>query len=143
MGNCGLVTTVFNLFCHLSKITARRVSFWSHPLPGCALVGHTLAEINIDGHWLLFDPSTNIYWDAALADIVAEPKRFRTDMHTELINKESWQRKRMWAICSEPLYSNIRKIEYLDVKPGHEIFEYESQPRVAEYLLAGAGATSV
>ncbi len=142
MGNCGLVTTVFNLFCHLSGITARRVSFWGQPLPGCEPVGHTLAEVNIDGRWMMFDPSTNIYWDAALADIVADPDRFRSDMHTELIDKENWQQRRLWAICNEQLYANIRKIEYLDVKPGNDVFEFETQPRVADYVPEGAQATS-
>ncbi|MFH2055040.1 MAG: transglutaminase domain-containing protein [bacterium] len=134
MGNCGLATTVFNLFCHLSGIKTRRVSFWAEPLPGCELVGHTLAEVEIDGHWLLFDPSTGISWDAALGEIVAETEKFRSCMVKPAIDEAKWQRGRLWAICNDKLYANVRKIEYLDVKAQPGMFEYESQPRVAEYL---------
>lgn len=140
MGNCGLATTVFNLFCHLSGIKTRRVSFWGEPLPGCEPVGHTLAEVEIGGRWLLFDPSTNISWDAALSDIVAEPQKFRSAMAHCDIDETKWRQERLWAICNEKLYSNIRRIEYLDVKPQADMFEYETQPRVAEYMTESATA---
>jgi len=128
MGNCGLVTTIFNLFCHLSGIKSRRVSIWSKVFADSTQpAAHTLGEIFYEGNWHIFDPSTNVYFLASMEEIVSKPKLFFETICDEFVDTGKWEKYRLWAMCNDRLYSNVTSIEYQYVKPIPGRFEYEGE----------------
>lgn len=127
LGNCGVSTTVFNLFCHLSGIESRGLSIYSEVIPGSTPYGHTLCEAKINDSWYTFDPSVNVYFTESLETIARSPEKFYSSMDDRFIDKKVWREKRLWTMCNEKLYSNIIKIEYRKVAGDDRQFGYDDK----------------
>ena len=130
LGNCGVSTTVFNLFCYLSGIESRGLNIYSEVIPGSTPYGHTLCEAKIEESWYTFDPSVNVYFTESLETIARSPEKFFSSMEDRFIDENIWRKKRLWTMCNEKLYSNIIKIEYRNVADDDRQFGYEDKIKV-------------